>query len=162
MAEPALPKPPAAVFLRDFVDIEVPLDKARQGLIGDGNRLVPMARRATDDGEGVLRLGPSSGGHHIGVPVRVRLGDPIQHPTSVAVPIRWEATALSGLFPVLDGDLDLFALGPGACRLGLSASYRAPLGAVGAWLDRTLLHLVAESTVRSFLHQLAGLLEAVK
>lgn len=40
-------------------------------------------------------------------------------------------------------------------RLEIKASYRVPLGGLGRTLDRPLLHLVAEATIRSFLQRLA-------
>ena len=140
------------MFLRDFVDLARPLDEVRSRLCGDGGWLVPLADRATDDGVTLeLRLSPLQSRRQLGVPVRVRLERASEHGATVLVPIRWEAASLSGLFPVLDGNLELCALGDDACRLALSASYRPPLDAVGEWLDRVAFHRVAESTVRSFL-----------
>jgi hypothetical protein len=66
---------------------------------------------------------------------------------------------LSGIFPMLDGDLELAPLGSERCRLTLSASYMPPFGDVGRALDRALLHRVAQSTVRSFLARVAMSLE---
>lgn len=149
------PKPVAMV--RAYVDLDVPVDTVSGRLRDDGGWLVPLADRATNDGEAVVvRLHPASI-RHLGVPVRVLVGEDRKTPVGqlTLVPLRWEARTFSGLFPVLDGNLELTAAGPERCRLGLVASYRPPLGAVGEWLDGTVLHPVAQSTVRSFLRQVA-------
>jgi hypothetical protein len=75
---------------------------------------------------------------------------------SVGFAIRWEATGPEGgLFPVLDADIRLAPAGEGATLLTMAGSYRPPFGAVGDALDRTILHRVAEATIRRFLTQLA-------
>jgi hypothetical protein len=38
--------------------------------------------------------------------------------------------------------------------LAVSGAYRPPLGSVGAGPDRTIMHLVAESTIQAFTRQL--------
>lgn len=75
------------------------------------------------------------------------------------MPIRWEAATLSGLFPILDGNLELSPVDETTCRLSLVASYRPPLDGVGRRLDRVAFHRVAESTVRSFLELLSARLQ---
>jgi hypothetical protein len=154
------PPPPPVAFLSDFIDLDRPLETIRARLCSGGDWLLPLARMASDEGEGlVMRLAPSLSGH-LGVPVRIRLGECRTVEGESVIPVRWEATVATGLFPILDGNLELAAIEAGRCRLRLSASYRPPLHSVGEWLDRTLLHRVAESTVRSFLHQVAeGLLD---
>ena len=144
-----------AAFVHDAVDLELPLELVRQRLAEGTGWLVRVAHRATDEGEAVVvRLHPASA-THLGVPARVLLGESRTVPSveKVLVPLRWEARTFTGLFPVLDGNLELSPSGPGRCRLGLVASYRPPLGAVGGWLDNAALHRVAESTVHSFLRQ---------
>src|SRR5712691_943085 len=75
---------------------------------------------------------------------------------SAGLALRWEATgAGGGLFPVLDADLKLAALGESTV-LTMAGSYRPPLGSLGEALDRTILHRVATATVRSFLARVAA------
>ena len=57
------------------------------------------------------------------------------------------------VFPSLEGDLEVAALGPDRTQLAMSARYRPPLGGVGRAIDRTLLHRVAEATVKDFVHR---------
>lgn len=61
----------------------------------------------------------------------------------------WEATGRSGgLFPVLDADICLATEDAQHTRLGLTGTYRPPLGRLGAGLDKMALGQVAGATVR--------------
>jgi hypothetical protein len=150
-----------ALFVYDFVDVVMSLAMAREWCNSNGRRLGPLANEAEREAEALLlRIGPSWAAGRVSKEVRVELGTCRERGDGVAVSIRWRASQLPGLFPVLDGDLEFAPLGPSQCRVILSASYLAPFGEVGRQLDRTLLHRVAESTVRSFLVRLAASLEA--
>ena len=73
---------------------------------------------------------------------------------SVGLAIRWEATGSGGgLFPVLDADLTMAPDGERATIVTLAGAYRPPLGAMGAALDRAILHRVASATIRAVLTQ---------
>ncbi len=89
----------------------------------------------------------------------MRLGQPSSLEGSIVLALRWEDARRPNLFPVLDGNLEVVPLGPDQSRIVLCASYRPPFEAVGRVLDQALLHRVAESTVRSFLHKVAEALE---
>jgi hypothetical protein len=70
--------------------------------------------------------------------------------------IRWEASGPgSGLFPSLDADITLVPASDRTTLLALAGVYRAPLGPIGAALDRAALHRVAAATIRNFLSRLA-------
>ena len=78
----------------------------------------------------------------------------------MTIGMRWEAIgAIGGLFPVLDGDISLNPDQGQFTRLKLTGCYRPPLGALGASLDRMLMHMVAELTLRSVVTSLALSLE---
>jgi hypothetical protein len=91
--------------------------------------------------------------------VRVNLGVPHERGEALVVPLAWRSSELPGLFPVLDGDLELAPVDPDQCRLTLSASYVPPFGELGRQLDRAVLHRVARSTARSFVARVAASLE---
>lgn len=152
------PKRARAVFLDDSVEVECSFSDARTRFCSDGGWLAPMATRATDEGEHYLRVGPGGSGRGQ-MEVSIRLGACSGKGVTSVVPIRWEATRLCKLFPVLDGNVELVPLGEGRCRLGLQASYRPPLDGVGRLLDHALLHKVAVATIGSFLAQVAHSLE---
>lgn len=125
--------------------------------------LAGLASTVGEDTESQLvRLGPSSLpalGELVTREVRVRLGHPLSLEGSIVLALRWEDARRPHLFPVLDGNLEVVALGPAQSRIVLCASYRPPFDGVGRALDQALLHRVAESTVRSFLHKVADALE---
>jgi hypothetical protein len=109
----------------------------------------------------LIRVGPL--GHLPGASklVRVDFLDPVQHDGAVSVGFRWQATgATAGLFPVLDADVTVGPAGQNHTRLALAGTYRAPLGRVGASLDRAILHLVATATVRTLLTDIAATLSS--
>ncbi len=144
------------MFLQDFVDVERPRDVISERLSNGGPWLARLASAAGDDTRTQLvRMGPPLFGERIAREVRIRLGSPTVSAAGIVVPIRWEDARRPTFFPVLDGNLELVALGPDCCRIVLYASYRPPFDTVGHVLDSALLHRVAESTVRSFLTHVA-------
>ena len=148
------------VFLTDFVDVGRPAGEVGRQLCGCGDWMVPLAGAAAAEGDAILiRLGPTGAGGRAGVVTRIHLGECVRRNGQTFVPMRWEAAAHAGLFPVLDGDLEVARLDDGHCRLAIKASYRPPLEVLGRFLDTVALHRVAESTVRAFLRLLAERLE---
>ena len=77
------------------------------------------------------------------------------------IPITWRATGPSGLFPVLDGDLEFASLGAELIQLALSGRYQPPLGLVGRTIDKALLSRVAEATIKDFIDRLARAIREV-
>lgn len=156
------PKP--AAFLKDFVDVDRPRDAVGRMLACGSRWLGRLAGAAGGDAETLLvRISPGAPApvlsEWVSREVRVRLGRPTTSPTGVMVPLRWEDARRPGLFPVLDGNLEVVSLGPDRSRLVLYASYRPPFDGVGQLLDHAIMHRVAESTARSFLTQVAVTLE---
>ena len=130
-------------------------------LVHDG-WLAGAAEAAYRDGFGhLLRVGPFGDVPGLSRKVRVQFLEPIDHGDAVTVGMRWAATGVTGgLFPVLDADIELATDGEEDTRLTLTGVYRPPLGAVGAGLDRVLLHRVAAATIGSLLAHLAQALAA--
>jgi hypothetical protein len=88
--------------------------------------------------------------------VRVRFLDPVCRGDVMTLALRWEATGVTGtLFPVLDADITLTPAGSQATRLALAGCYRAPLGGLGAGLDKAILSRVATATIRALLRNVA-------
>ena len=142
-----------------FVDGEVRLDvsfnvaRARLvSLIRGGNLLTASQDAYGDEAAGLARVGPLGPGPGVSRLVEVKFQEPVTHGDSMVVAMRWEATGPGGgLFPALDADLTLAPAGEEAAVLRLAAAYRPPLGALGAQLDRVILHRVAAATVQGFL-----------
>ncbi len=83
--------------------------------------------------------------------VQVRFRDRVIHGDSAVWAMRWEVIGPGGsLFPALDADIVLTPAGEDATMLVVSGAYRPPLGALGAGLDRAIMHRAAEATIRVF------------
>ena len=131
-------------------------DLARGGLL----------RRASDDayadlGAGLARVGPLEAVPGLSRLVAVRFSDMTIHESFASVAIRWEVTGPGGaLFPALDADITLSPAGDDATMITVAGVYRAPLGPLGAGLDRVILHRVAEATIRIFAQDIAAAIAA--
>jgi hypothetical protein len=106
---------------------------------------------------GLDRVGPPGSAAGVSKLVAVQFGKLEIRGDSARLPLRWQATGSvgGGLFPVLDADLGLAALGHHATMLSLAGSYRAPLGEAGAVLGRVVLQRVATTTIRAFVRCVA-------
>ena len=82
-------------------------------------------------------------------------GGPLRAEMETSIPVVWEATGPSVLFPRMDADIVVSSVGPELTHLSLRGRYKPPLGAVGRMLDRRLLHRVAEASIEDFIDRLA-------
>lgn len=113
-------------------------------------------QRSADD---LLRVGPFGDKPGTSRLVRVQFTDPAYRDDEVRIGLRWEAVGVTGvLFPALDADISLNADGE-RTRVGVTGTYRPPLGALGSGLDRLVLRKVAAATIASFLSEVSGALE---
>jgi hypothetical protein len=150
------------VFLRSYVVVARPFEEVgAQMAKGAANWLPDMANDANEGGEKLLsELGFDLGKRRVGRPIKVEIGAPKASAGLIFLPIRWRAAAEAGLFPTLEGDLELAAIGNARTQLGLSANYEPPLGMLGKIADRALFHRVAELTVKDFLERIGERLES--
>lgn len=70
------------------------------------------------------------------------------------VQLRWEPVDHSSLFPPIEADLEAEPVEDTRSMLSLLGIYRPPLGAIGAAVDKVVLHHVAETAMRHFFHHL--------
>lgn len=143
------------MFVGDEVQLEVSFAVAQDRLrqLADGGGLLGTSEDAYDHGAvGLERVGVLG----LSKLVRVQVRELAWTDHSVGLAIRWEATGPGGgLFPVLDADLTMTPIGERVTILTLAGAYRPPLGAMGAALDRAILHRLASATIRAFLTQVA-------
>jgi hypothetical protein len=147
------------MFLRYFLDLDDPFDRVEAALLADPASWVPgMARSAEELGERLLaEVGFAvKGEHRIHREVEISFGDPFRSPTKTRLPMSWTATGAKRLFPSLEADLEVAALGAMRTQVSISARYEPPAGPLGRALDRGLLHRVAEATIRDFLDRVGG------
>ena len=141
------------MFLRYFLDIASDFEKVEASLLDEPGTWVPgLLQAAEDRGERLLAdVGFSVESRRIDKQVEVQFGTPYRIPSKTLLPMSWRATGPDRLFPQLDADLEVAALGRGRTQLSISARYRPPMGAAGRALDRAFLHRVAEATIKDFL-----------
>ena len=143
-----------------FIGTEIRLDvgfntaHARLANLAHGGLLRRASQNAYKWGADQARVGPL-GAHGMSGLVRVQFRRLVTREDSAVWALRWEVVGTTGgLFPVLDADVRLIQAGEQATVLAVSGAYRPPLGSVGAAPDRTIMHLVAESTIQAFTRQL--------
>ncbi len=151
------------MFVRYYVELPLPLDRVAQALVGPSRGWVSaLAVDADARGDQLLaEVGVRVDGRRLlGATVRIELGEPAQLGDKTVLPMSWRATAGTGLFPAMDGDLEVAPLGPARTQLAMSARYQPPLGRLGSALDRAVLHRVAEATVKDFVDRVAETLRS--
>jgi hypothetical protein len=93
----------------------------------------------------------------LGMPTReveVVVGRVTRRQSAVHIPISWKASGSAFLFPTLEADLIVEPVGEGLTQVTIRGSYEPPLGPVGRFLDRALLHRLAEACVKNFMDRL--------
>jgi hypothetical protein len=142
------------MFIRYYLDLSLPFEEVEEGLLAAPEAWLPgVAREAEDRGEQLLgEVGFSyDDDRRLSKEVHIELGTPHRMSGKTLLPLSWRATGPERLFPSLEADLEIAALGGSRTQLSISARYRPPLGFVGKALDRVVLHRVAEATIKDFL-----------
>ena len=145
------------MFLRAYVELNLAIAEVEEALVRSPAEWIPgLASSAEERGDQLLaEVGFPVGGLQVGKRVEIELGPPVRTPSRTWLPVTWRATGPRGIFPSLEGELEVAALGRHLTQLGLSARYKPPFGLVGQYLDRALLHRVAEATIRDFVERVA-------
>lgn len=151
------------MFIYYFVHLNRPFEEVRVQLLDVLGGLDGMAAAAYRDGEEIrARIGVGGEPPLFAKTVRMEVGEPVGEEETMLLPILWEATGRPGLFPRMEAEVVLAALGPGLTQLSLRGSYRPPLGPIGRVFNRALLHRVAEASVKGFVDQVARAIEAAR
>jgi len=158
MAMPAGEPILSEMFLRYYLDLPTPFERAERALIAiPESSLGALVEETGDRADRLLaEVGFTVAERRIEHQVAIAFRDPRRLSSKTLLPMMWEATGLEGLLPTLEGDLEVGPLGPNRTQLSISAIYRPPMSALGRVLDRALLHRVAEATVKDFLERVAG------
>jgi len=137
-------------------------EAARERLVNlaHGGWLAAASDGAYGDGlADLIRVGPFGAVPGASKLVSVRFLEPVPRDDVMVLPLRWEATGVTGrLFPVLDADLAITPAGAGQTLITLNGAYRPPFGDIGAGLDRVVLRRVAAATIGSLLTRIADAL----
>jgi hypothetical protein len=154
------------MFVADGRGLDAGIGVAQLRLAGlvQGNLLCGASRLAYQSGiDCVRRSGPPGDALGTSRLARVQFVQPVYRDGAMTLGMRWETTGLAGrLVPVLDANIRLSEERDKGTWLGMTASYRPPLGALGAEMDRLVLHRVATATIRTFLNHLASALQETR
>lgn len=115
--------------------------------------------KAVDTTGAVISLSPYPSLPWLQVPVRVESSTPVGEHHGAVISVRWTATRMTHLFPIMEADLSVDPDGSDGCKLVLDGRYRPPLGLLGLILDRLVGRWIASTTARSFLDRLGDCLE---
>ena len=152
------------MFIRYYVELDLSFADVEDRLLSTPDRWVPGILRDAEERGGRL-LGevgfPLGGDRRLAKEVEITLGEPYRSPTKTLLPLTWTAIGAGSLFPSMEADVEVAGLGAERTQLSISARYRPPLGAVGRALDRTVMHRVAEATIKDFLDHVAQTLQTV-
>jgi hypothetical protein len=147
------------VLVRYYVDVHGSLEEVERKLDVSRDDLGAWAATAYREGEQVrARIGFGPG--PLSKTVEMIIGDPMHGTETVTYPIVWRASGSAGLFPSMDAELVLAAMGPDRTHITFQGRYEPPLEAVGKFIDRAAMHRVAESTVRHLVERIAASLQA--
>lgn len=145
----------ASVFVsaEGVLNVGIGVEQLRLANLVQGDWLSGASQVAYQGGiDRLMRAGPFGDLPGASRLVRVQFVDPVYRDGAMTLGVRWEAVGVTGeLFPVLDANIRLSDAGGERTEMVLTASYRPPLGAAGAGLDRLLLHRVATATIKTLL-----------
>jgi hypothetical protein len=150
------------MFMRYYLELPLAFEEVETTLLNSPHTWVAgIARDAEERGGALLaEVGFGPPGRRLEKHVQVTLGTPFRLASKTILPMAWHATGAESLFPSLEADLEVAALGRHRTQFAISARYRPPLGPIGRTIDRTLLHRIAEATIKDFLDRAGEALTA--
>ena len=143
------------MFVYYFVHVERPFEEIEPQVLRMLPGLRGWANDAYREGEHLYaRIGTPKG--RFAKTIEMAVGEPVRGASETWIPIEWEATGTPRLFPRMQADIVVARVGTELTQIALRGSYRVPLGKVGAAIDRTLLHRIAEASVKAFVDRIAS------
>jgi hypothetical protein len=146
------------MFIYYYVHIDRRFEETEPALLRMLSGLQGWADDAYRKGER-LETWVGTRGRRVAKTVEITCESPSRGATETWIPVRWEATGAAALFPSMDADLIVAAVGPSLTQIALRGTYRAPFGKVGKAMDRMVLHRLAEASVKTLLDRIAVVLE---
>jgi hypothetical protein len=137
------------VLVQYSVHIGRPIEVVLAALAGGSREWFPRF-----DGDSDADVGPQVAGHEL-QKVAIEVGEPVIVGDWTEVPVKWQATFVQDLFPVMTGNVELAPLAAQITRLTVCGMYEAPHGRLGEQLDEALMHRTAEATVKELAESIA-------
>lgn len=131
--------------------------QARLANLLHGGALITYSTDCYEQGmTSLARVGPLVPPPGVSKLVEAQFGELVLRGDSARLALRWHATRPGGgLFPALDADLELTALGQDTAMLRLEGAYRQPPGKAGGAQDPAALRRVAAATIQAFIRRVA-------
>ena len=145
--------------LCEFRWLHIPYEAAADLLRKRSVELIgPAAEAGAHHARELLKLDAEIAGRHVERIVELEVGEANEATGAFPIlrlPIRWHAAEHSGLFPVMDGQLEAYPIDPERTQVSFQGEYEPPFGIIGEALDAMFLHRVAEESVQRFLRTVA-------
>jgi len=141
------------VFVQHSVHINRPFDVCSATLARDPKAWFPHL-----GDQALYAVGPRIAGIPVQKRVHVEAGEPRKLGDWMEVPVTWRATYITGLFPVMEGKIELVPVDPEVTRLTACGMYQPPLGRFGKQVDDAVMHRVAEATIKELAEAVARVL----
>lgn len=108
-----------ALFLRYYTVVDRPFEATESECVKGAENWMPfLAWEANGHGMRLLsELGFKVGGRRIGKRIELDVREPLRMSGLTLLPIRWRAATKAGLFPALDGQIEIAALGRTATQV---------------------------------------------
>jgi hypothetical protein len=146
------------MFVRYFVDLPMPFERAEHAMLEPPDGWLPdVLREADREGDRLLAEVGFGSAVRLHTTVELTMRRPIRTRDRLVVPFEWRAG--TRLLPAVDADVEIAPMGPSRTQVAVSARYTPPLGSLGEAVDRALLHRVAEATIRDLVQRIAASLE---
>jgi hypothetical protein len=148
------------MLVRVTAEVGHPVEKVEGLLERPPQFWLPLEPDTTNGAPLILDLGLRLDGHRLSRRVELTIGERLRYGKGLRIRILWSDLSRPGLFPVLDGEIEVNALGPEVTELALRASYQPPFGAAGVILDRAAMHHIAQASVADFWQRTVARVEA--
>jgi hypothetical protein len=143
------------MFVEQSIQIDHPVEAVTAVLVAG-----PREWFARLDALGRSAVGPQVAGIVLRKKVAVEVGLPVTRGDWTEIPIKWRATFIEKLFPVMVGKVELAPIDARTTKLTVCGMYEPPLGPLGRQLDNAFMHTVAEATVNDLALSIAERLDA--
>lgn len=103
------------------------------------------------------------GGLGVKSDVRISVSKVLEEADAVSAPttrvlLEWEAATMPRFFPLMKGELAVYALTPTETQLDFSGIYKPPFGALGKTVNAIIGHRIAEASIHHFVADVAAYL----
>lgn len=148
------------MFIYYYTYARVPMNQIKALLVASNEGWATELFRTALEDDDLVKVRLSAGRKsNVSKNAWIQLGTPVEIADSVSIPIRIQGTGLPELFPTLEGEIELAPMGNELTQMTLRGNYKPPLGVIGRFANKTLLHRVAEGSIKRFLDGLACSIE---